>query len=63
MQSKGLALATMHPRLGYDATYDPMQRFPYLKIDSVFYFGGIKKKIKIPMSMPHRVIIEPNPPR
>lgn len=36
---------------------------PNLKIDRTFYFGGIQRQLKIPLSMPHRVIIEPNPPR
>lgn len=53
----------MHCQLAFDATFDPLKALPNLKIDRVFYFGGIKKKVKVPLSMPHRVIIEPNPPR
>ena len=36
---------------------------PYHKIRKKFYFGGMKKNHWIPMSMPHRCIVEANPPR
>lgn len=34
-----------------------------MKFDRLFSFGGVRKMIKMPVSMPHRVIIEPNMPR
>lgn len=36
---------------------------PYFKIERSYYFGGVKRKIFVPISMPHRVIVEINPPR
>ena len=36
---------------------------PYFKILKQYYYGGVKKDIWVPLSMPHRVIVEVNPPR
>ena len=48
---------------GFDARWDPMKGYPNLKLQRMFYFGGMRRNIKIPLSMPHRVVVEPNPPR
>ena len=37
--------------------------FPHLKVAKWHYFGGMKRELWIPMSVPHRCIIEANPPR
>jgi len=42
--------------------YD-LHELPFYKIEKKFYFGGVKKALLIPISMPHRVIVEANPPR
>ena len=47
----------------FDQNWNPALGFPNYKIARTFYFGGMKKELKIPISMPNRVIIEPNPPR
>ena len=49
--------------VGFDSKWDPLKALPNLKIDRCFSFGGVRRMIKIPVSMPHRVIIEPNMPR
>ena len=36
---------------------------PYYKLQKKYYFGGVKRDLRVPLSMPHRVIIEANPPR
>lgn len=48
---------------GFDQNWNPALGFPNYKISRTFFFGGMKKELKIPISMPNRVIIEPNPPR
>ena len=47
----------------FDHNYKRDPSIPYFKIKRTFYFGGMKKEILIPISMPNRVIIEPNAPR
>lgn len=37
--------------------------YPNFKVRRGYFFGGMKKMLRIPLSMPNRVIIEPNPPR
>ena len=36
---------------------------PYFKILRMYYYGGVKRQVWVPLSMPHRVIVEVNPPR
>ena len=48
---------------GFDANWDPTQGYPNLKLERMFYFGGMRRNITVPLSMPNRVIVEPNPPR
>lgn len=36
---------------------------PYFKIMRMYYYGGVKRQVWVPLSMPHRVIVEVNPPR
>ena len=47
----------------YDQNWDSAWGFPHIKIQKDFYFGGMKKGLKIPLSTPNRAIVEPNPPR
>ena len=47
----------------FDQNWNPSLGYPNFKVRRSYYFGGMKKKLKIPLSMPNRVIIEPNPPR
>ena len=42
--------------------YD-LHDIPFFKINRKYYFGGVKKEVLVPVSMPHRVIVEANPPR
>lgn len=37
--------------------------YPFYKIQKTYYFGGVRKHIFIPISSPHKVIVEANPPR
>ena len=55
--------AARDAKLAFDASWDPLLGYPNLKIERTFYFGGMKKQLKVPLSTPNRVIIEPNPPR
>ena len=36
--------------LALDTSWDPTRGFPNLKIDRHYYFGGMRKKLKIPIS-------------
>lgn len=47
----------------FDQNWNPQLGYPNYKIARTFYFGGMKKELRVPISMPNRVIIEPNPPR
>lgn len=47
----------------FDHNYKKDPSIPYYKIKKTYYFGGMKKELLIPISMPNRVIIEPNAPR
>lgn len=47
----------------FDQNWNPALGYPNYKISRTYFFGGMKKNLKIPISMPNRVIIEPNPPR
>ena len=47
----------------FDHNHNPVDKHPYFKVKHSFYFGGMKKKLAIPISTPERVIIHPNPPR
>mmetsp|Transcript_38183 Transcript_38183/g.58248 ORF Transcript_38183/g.58248 Transcript_38183/m.58248 type:complete len:242 (-) Transcript_38183:790-1515(-) len=47
----------------FDSNYNPNMGYPNYKVERKLFFGGKEKKLKIPLSMPHRVIIEANPPR
>ena len=47
----------------FDQNWNPALGFPNYKISRKYFFGGMKKNLKIPISMPNRVIVEPNPPR
>ena len=47
----------------FDQNWNPQLGYPNFKIPRTFFFGGMKKSLKIPISMPNRVIVEPNPPR
>ena len=66
-----LAVGSQHKGTGqtddyhqsYDPNYNPGLGFPNYKIARTFFFGGMKKQLRIPISNPNRVIIEPNPPR
>jgi hypothetical protein len=49
--------------LQFDQNWNPSLGFPNYKIKKSFLFGGMKKSLNIPLSMPNRVIIEPNLPR
>ena len=52
-----------HQELDIDFLEYDLHDIPFFKIAKKFYFGGVKKEVNIPISMPHRVIVEANPPR
>ena len=47
----------------FDYSYKKVGDNPYFKIGRYFFFGGLRRYLKIPLSMPNRVIVEPNEPR
>jgi hypothetical protein len=58
-----IKIETYELKHAIDHNFKRDPKIAYYKVMKTFYFGGMKKEIMIPISMPNRVIIEPNPPR
>ena len=63
MERKPVQKLTPEEEKSYDWQRNPHWKMPDFKFGRQFYFGGMKKFLKIPISNPYRVIVEPNPPR
>lgn len=63
MERKPTVKLTPEEEKSYDWNRNPNWKMPDFKVGRQFYFGGMKKGLKVPISNPYRVIVEPNPPR
>jgi len=63
MSKKASVKLTPEEEKSYDWNRKPQWTCPDFKFGRQFYFGGMRKPLKVPISNPYRVIVEPNPPR
>jgi hypothetical protein len=47
----------MDQEICYDFNYLHEKEIPHFKIGQYFYFGGLRRYLKIPISTPGRVIV------